>query len=149
MCELTPQRTSKTAPELLSLSRSPWAAPKYKHAIEEGITIMPQTTTRYAIQDAGPNGLRDGRRVVFDSPQRGIIWNAIRAFCLLFRLVQLSLSAALSLCISALIGPPAIALILIIIGDAIPPAKPACAALLNGLSWLLFTIAHFFDPLAN
>jgi hypothetical protein len=149
MCELTSQRTSKTAPELLSLSRSLLAALKYKHAIEEGITIMPQTTTRYGIQVARPNDLSDRRHVVFDPPQSGIIWNAVRALCLLFRLVQLSLSAALSLCIFALIGPPGIALILIVIGDTIPAVKPACDALLNGLSWLLHTIAHLFYPSAS
>ncbi len=105
---------------------------------------MPQTPTRHGIQNAGPNGLRDGRRVVFYSPQGGIIWNAVRALCLLFRFVELSISAALSLCLFALIGPPGIALILIIIGATIPSAKPACDALLHGLSWLLLAVAHFF-----
>jgi hypothetical protein len=125
------------------------AAAKWKYALEEGMIIMPQTITRYGIQDAGPRGLRDSRRVVFDSPQSGIISNAVRALCLLFRLVQLFLSAALSLCIFALIGPPGIALILIVIGETIPPAKPACDALLNGLSWLVLAMAHFFHPPAS
>ena len=105
---------------------------------------MPETTTRYVIQKAGSNELSDGRHVVLDSPQSGIVWSAVKAVRLLFRLVRLSLSALLSLCLLAVIGPPLIALILIIIGDTVPAAKPTCDALLDGFSWLLMAVAHFF-----
>jgi hypothetical protein len=149
MCELMPQQsrdrdcagTRTTIPFAFAVGGSKMEA----HPRNTAQLIL-QTTRRYVTEDASSNDTSDSRHPAIDSPLSGMVWNAVKAVCLLVRLVWLSLWAALSLCILALIGPPLIALILIIVGGTMPATKPACDALLNGLSWLLLAVAHFFYP---